>query len=154
MSSGVRYHRQREANERLVAWECTDCGWVAFPEAKRVCKRCGAAPADMTEVQLAEEGIVRTFVVQERLPAEFETPLPLAIVDVPQADGEGDPARVYGLLTETTLEDLEVGTRVEARFREVFSVGERPVHSFKFSVPRVPDDEASADARPDGGEDA
>jgi len=63
-------------------------------------------------------------------------PQPLAIVDLPQADGGGEPARVYGLLTETELEELEVGTEVEARFRELFDDGDRPVNSFKFSVPR------------------
>lgn len=134
--SGTRFHRTRRQDQRLVAFECRDCGWVSFPEEKRVCKRCAAAPAEFEEVRLAERGTVRTFVVQERLPEEFETPQPLAIVDVPQADGDGEPARVYGLLTETGLDDLSVGAEVEARFRELFTAGERPVHSFKFSVPR------------------
>lgn len=164
--SGAGYHRTRRQDQRLVAFECQDCGWVSFPEAKRVCKRCSAAPAAFEEVQLAEHGTVQTFVVQERLPDEFDTPQPLAIVDVPQvapSDGEGtkadgEPARVYGLLTETSLDELEVGATVEARFRRLFTVGERPVHSFKFSTPRtekVPDSpeggaEADADRNQEG----
>ncbi|PSQ00162.1 hypothetical protein BRC94_06025, partial [Halobacteriales archaeon QS_5_70_17] len=79
---------------------------------------------------------VESFVVQEYLPDDIETPQPVAMVDLPQADGEGDPARVYGLLTETDLEKIDVGTEVVARFRELFSEGERPINSFKFSVPR------------------
>lgn len=134
--SGTRYARDRRQHERLVAFECQDCGWVSYPEQRRTCKRCGTAPAEFEEVQLAERGEVLTYVIQERLPEEFETPQPLAIVDVPQADGEGEPARVYGLLTETTRDELAVGTEVEARFRELFTVGERPVHSFKFATPR------------------
>lgn len=134
--SGPRYHRTRRQDKRLVAFECQDCGWVSFPEAKQICKRCGNAPASFEEVKLAERGEIQTFVVQEYLPEEFEGPQPLAIVDLPQADGGGEPARVYGLLTESNLEELSVGTKVDARFRELFTDGERPINSFKFSVPR------------------
>lgn len=157
--SGTGYHRMRRQNEHLVGFECQDCGWVSYPEEKRVCKRCSAAPADFEAVRLAECGTVQTFVVQERLPDEFETPQPLAIVDVPQADadgnptGDGEPARVYGLLTETSLDELSVGTTVEARFRELFTVGERPIHSFKFAVPRSEKTDSIADANEGGAGD-
>ncbi len=144
--SGIRYTRDRRQNHRLVAFECRDCGWVSYPERRRTCKRCGTAPAEFEEVQLAERGEVQTYVVQARLPEEFETPQPVAVVDVPQADGEGEPARVYGLLTETDGEDLEVGREVEARFRELFTVGERPVYSFKFAPPRAERIESNKDA--------
>jgi uncharacterized OB-fold protein len=134
--SGPRYERTRRQDQRLVAFECQDCGWVSFPEAKNTCKRCGEAPAEFDEVQLAERGEIRTFVVQQYLPDDIEVPQPLAMVDLPQEDGSGEPARVYGLLTETSLDELEVGTEVEARFRELFDDGARPINSFKFSVPR------------------
>lgn len=152
--SGARYARDRRQHERLVAWECADCGWVSYPEEKRVCKRCGAAPADFAETALAERGTVRTYVVQERLPEAFDSPQPLAIVDLPQADGEGEPARVYGLLTETSQDELAVGREVEARFRELFTVGERPVHSFKFAVPRAEKADGTAGATDAGGDGA
>ncbi|APX97205.1 hypothetical protein BB347_11575 [Natronorubrum daqingense] len=119
-----------------MAFECQSCDYVSFPDEKRTCKRCGDAPATFEEVQLAERGEIQTFVVQEYLPDDIEVPQPLAIVDLPQADGSGESARVYGLLTETELEELSVGTEVVARFRELFDDGERPINSFKFSVPR------------------
>lgn len=134
--SGPRYHRTRRQDQRLVAFECQSCGWVSFPEEKRTCKRCADAPAEFEEVELAERGEVQTFVVQQYLPDDIETPQPVAIVDVPQADGDGEAARVYGLLTETDLEEIEVGREVEARFRELFDEGERPINAIKFSVPR------------------
>jgi uncharacterized OB-fold protein len=109
---------------------------VSFPDEKRTCKRCGDAPATFEEVQLAERGEIKTFVVQEYLPDDIEVPQPLAIVDLPQEDGSGESARVYGLLTETDLDELSVGTEVVARFCELFDDGERPINSFKFSVPR------------------
>ena len=134
--SGPRYHRTREQDQRLAAFECQSCGYVSFPDEKRTCKRCGDAPASFEEVRLAERGEIKTFVVQEYLPDDIEVPQPLAIVDLPQADGTGESARVYGLLTETELDELSVGTEVVARFRELFDDGERPINSFKFSVPR------------------
>jgi len=134
--SGPRYHRTRRQDQRLVAFECQDCGYVSFPDERQICKRCAGAPATFEAVQLAERGEIRTFVVQEYLPDDIEVPQPVAIVDLPQADGDGEAARVYGLLTETDLEEIDVGTEVEARFRELFDDGDRPINSFKFAVPR------------------
>ena len=133
--SGPRYDRSKRQDQRLIGFECQACGWVSFPEEKQTCKRCGDAPAEMEEVQLQERGEIQTFVVQQYLPDDIETPQPVAIVDLPQ-EGDGEPARAYGLLTETDLEEIDVGTEVVARFREMFSDGERPINSFKFSVPR------------------
>ncbi|MEF8907589.1 MAG: OB-fold domain-containing protein [Haloarculaceae archaeon] len=126
--------RDRAANERLEAHECSECGYVAIPERREVCKRCGAYP-DWNEVQLEERGTVQSYVVQQRLPDEFETPLPVAVIDIPQ-QGEGEPARVYGLFTETDPDDVEIGMEAEADFRTMFDVDGLPVNSFKFKRPR------------------
>lgn len=133
--SGPRYHRSRAQDQRLEAFECDDCGWISFPENRRICKRCGRTPASYSSVSLQHEGTLRTFVVQEFLPDEFDTPMPVGMVDLPQ-DGEGEPARVYGLFTETDLEELVVDMTVVARFRELFDDGDRPINAIKFSVPR------------------
>lgn len=127
------YWRNRNANERLAATECSTCGYVSFPERRQVCKRCGERGA-FSDVQLAERGVVQSYVVQNRLPDAFETPLPLAVLDVPQQNDEGEPARVYGLFTGTDPAEIEIG--MEAVFRELFDVDGLPVHSFKFTVPR------------------
>lgn len=134
--SGPRYERTKDQDQHLVGFECQDCGWVSFPDEKLTCKRCGDAPAEFEEVDLAERGEIQTFVVQEYLPDDIEVPQPVAIVDIPQKDGSGEAARAYGLLTETNLEEIEVGTEVVARFRQLFDDGARPINSFKFSVPR------------------
>ena len=142
------FWRDRDRNERLAATECSSCGYVSFPERRGVCKRCGER-GEFSETTLAERGIVQSYVIQNRLPDAFETPLPLAVLDVPQAganDGEGtasgagdenagEPARVYGLFTETDPEAMEIGMEAEAVFRETFDIEGLPVHSFKFTVP-------------------
>ena len=143
------FWRDRDRNERLAATECSSCGYVSFPERREVCKRCGERGA-FSETTLAERGIVQSYVIQNRLPDAFETPLPLAVLDVPQVDandGEGtergagdenagEPARVYGLFTETDPEAMEIGMEADAVFRETFDIEGLPVHSFKFTVPR------------------
>jgi uncharacterized OB-fold protein len=133
--SGPRYRRTREQDQRLVAFECQECGWVSYPEEKRTCKKCAAAPTTYERVQLQEQGEVLSFVEQVYLPDDFESPQLLGMIDIPQV-GDGEPARVYGLFTETEREEIEVGSQVDARFRELFDDGDRPINSFKFSVPR------------------
>jgi uncharacterized OB-fold protein len=143
------FWRDRDRNERLAATECSSCGYVSFPERREVCKRCGER-GEFSETTLAERGIVQSYVIQNRLPDAFETPLPLAVLDVPQVDANdregtergagdenaGEPARVYGLFTETDPEAMEIGMEAEAVFRETFDIEGLPVHSFKFTVPR------------------
>lgn len=131
-----RYERDRRQNQRLIAYECQACGWVSFPETRQACKRCATAPADFEEVALAERGVVRTYVVQKYLPDAFEDPQPLAIVDIPQADGAGESARVYGILTETDPDELAIGAEVDATFRELFTDADRPINAFKFKQPK------------------
>ena len=126
--------RDRGANERLLARECQSCGFVAFPEFRAVCKRCGERDR-WDDVRLQERGVVQSYVVQQRLPDDFETPLPLGIVDVPQ-EGDGEPARVYGLFTETSPDEMDVGMEAVADFRTVFELSGLPVHSFKFKRSR------------------
>jgi uncharacterized OB-fold protein len=128
------YWRDRAATERLLARECGECGYVAFPERRRICKRCRSEP-EWTDVRLRERGTVLSYVVQRQLPDSFETPLPLAVVDVPQT-GDGEPARVYGLFTETDPEDVAIGLEAVADFRRVYDADGVPVHSFKFTLPR------------------
>lgn len=133
--SGPRYRRTREQDQWLVAFECQECGWISYPDEKSTCKKCAAAPANYERVQLQEQGEVLSFVEQVYLPEDFESPQLLAMIDIPQV-GDGEPARVYGLLTDTDREEIEVGSQVDARFRELFTDGDRPINSFKFSVPR------------------
>jgi uncharacterized OB-fold protein len=128
--------RDRQQNTQLAAQECDACGYVSFPERRRICKRCGARD-EWTEVSLQQQGEVQSYVIQRTLPEEFETPLPFAIVDLPQADSDDrEAARVYGLFTETRPEDLDIGIEVEADLRRMFDIDELPVHSFKFTIPR------------------
>lgn len=132
--SGPRRWREKPQHERLVAQACGDCGYVSFPEQRTICKRCGAVP-DWDRVRLTERGTVQSYVIQNQLPEAFETPLPVAILDVPQ-EGNGEPARVFGLFTETAPEDLEIGLEAEADFRRLYEVDRLPVRSFKFTLPR------------------
>ncbi|UHQ96302.1 Zn-ribbon domain-containing OB-fold protein [Natrinema halophilum] len=126
--------RDRPQNERLLARECRTCGYVSFPEHRRICKRC-QDEVEWDEVRLQERGTVRSYVVQNRLPDEFETPLPLAVLDMPQ-ETDGEPARVYGLFTETEPDDIEIGMVADADLRQLFDINGLPVHSFKFKLPR------------------
>lgn len=127
--------RERDASQRFTATECQDCGYVCFPERRQVCKRCGDVDPGWEDISLQRRGEVRSYVVQNRLPDAFDTPLPLGVIDVPQ-EGAGEPARVYGLFTETDPEDVSVGMEVEADFRRIFEIENLPVHSFKFKLPR------------------
>lgn len=131
-----RYWRPRECNERLIGYECQQCGYVSFPEKREICKQCTTTPSEWNEIQLQEEGVVQSYVVQQRLSDAFEKPLPLGVIDMPQI-GNGDPARVFGLFTETEPDDLEIGKEVVADFREIFEVDSLPVHSYKFKLARV-----------------
>jgi len=71
-------------------------------------------------------GKIVSFVVQHRLPEGFETPLPLAVVDLE------DGARVYGHMTECKAEAMKVGMSVEAEYRIFYDDEGLSIYSYKF----------------------
>lgn len=125
MTSPAVWRIARE-NARLLGYKCQSCGFISFPERKRVCKGCRAAPAEFQEIELKPHGRVLSYVVQHRLPEGFETPLPLALVELE------DGVRVYGQLVDCTPDDVVIGTEVEAELRIMYQEGGARVYSYKF----------------------
>ena len=117
-------------NAQLISYKCKSCGWVSFPECKRTCKRCGAAPAEFEEIEMKPYGKIISFVVQHRLPEDFQTPLPVAVVEFQEG------ARVYGEIIECKPEDVHVGMAVEADLRVMYEENELNVYSYKFKPRR------------------
>lgn len=121
--------RISRANARLIGYKCQQCGFVEFPEARRTCKVC-RVPVEFAEVQMGWRGQVVSFVVQHRLPEGFETPLPLAVIDLENG------ARVYGQIIECKPEEWKVGLEVEAEFRVFYDDQGLSVYSYKFRPTR------------------
>ncbi len=118
-------------NAGLISYKCVNCGWVSFPEKKRTCKRCRAAPAEFQEIHMKPTGRVLSYVIQHRLPEGFQIPLPVAVIEF------DDGARVYGQLIECRSDEIEVGMRVEAELRVMYEEGGQRVYSHKFRPRRV-----------------
>ena len=118
--------RETGINLKFEGRQCEKCGFVSYPEYHKICTKCGTVDKWNT-VKLAKTGSVMTYIIQHYLPAAFEVPLPLAIVDLDSPGG-----RVYAMLTETTPEEMKVGLRVEADFREIYYDRGLGIHSIKF----------------------
>jgi uncharacterized OB-fold protein len=112
-------------NARLIGYQCKTCGFVEFPEPRKICKRCRKT-SEFSEIQMKPYGKVVSFVVQHRLPEGFETPLPLAVVDLEEG------ARVYGHMTECKTDAMSVGMKVEAEYRVFYDDEGLPIYSYKF----------------------
>ncbi|NVM04431.1 MAG: OB-fold domain-containing protein [Candidatus Helarchaeota archaeon] len=118
--------RETPINLKLEGKQCENCGYVSYPEYHKICVKCGTVD-QWKVVKLAKKGTVMTYIIQHYLPAMFETPLPLAIIDLDPPGG-----RVYGMLTETKAEEMKVGLRVEVNFREIYYDRGLGIHSIKF----------------------
>lgn len=116
-------------NARLIGYRCKRCGFVSFPEPRKTCKRC-RVPSELEAIQMSLYGKVVSFVIQHRLPEGFQTPLPLAVIDLE------DGARVYGHMTDCKPEELKVGLEVVADFRVAFEDEGLGVYSYKFKPVR------------------
>jgi len=116
--------RDLKQNYTMQGYKCKECGFISFPRKRRICLKCGKI-TESEEVELGRRGKVRTYVVQYYLPAEFETPLPMAVVDL---EGGG---RIYAMVTECKPEEMKVGMDVELDFREILTVDEDRIYSYK-----------------------
>ncbi|MHA1298164.1 MAG: Zn-ribbon domain-containing OB-fold protein [Candidatus Helarchaeota archaeon] len=118
--------RDTPINLKFEGKKCEVCNFISFPEYHRICTKCGAIDK-WKVVKLAKTGTVMTYVVQHYLPPSFETPLPLAIIDLDPPGG-----RIYGMLTETKPEEMKVGLRVEVDFRQIYDDRGLGINSIKF----------------------
>ena len=119
-------YRDLAINLKFEGMKCKKCGFISYPEYHRICMKCGAID-QWDKVKLSRTGTVHTYIVSYYLPAEFETPLPLAIVDLDPPGG-----RIYAISTETKPDEMKVGLRVELEFREMYHKDGLSVPSFKF----------------------
>ena len=119
-----KWWRDRPQNTRLIGMKCEKCGYVSFPEKRRACPKCHAIDS-FKKTPLSKTGIVASYIVQYYLPEEFETPQPLAMVEL---DGGG---RIYVLMTDTTPEEMKVGMKVKLEYREILKGMDASICSFK-----------------------
>lgn len=110
----------------LLGARCVACGTINTPPTIHpACVSCGADKFDI--VALARRGEVHTFVVNHTMPAPFEAPLPLAVIDL--VDG----ARV---MLQTTGDDsrLAIGSSVALCLRRYTTERGVPVYGYKARV--------------------
>jgi 3-hydroxy-3-methylglutaryl CoA synthase/uncharacterized OB-fold protein len=115
----------RGAHEMLqmLGARCVDCGTISTPPSIHPhCIACGGPKLEA--VQLAREGTVHTYVVNHTMPAPFEAPLPIAVIDL------DDGARVM-LQVADDGSNVEIGTRVRLVLRKYAHERGVPVYGFK-----------------------
>lgn len=111
---------------QLAGARCVDCGTIATPPTIHpTCPGCGGPKLE--RVPLARTGRVQTFVVNHTMPAPFEAPLPLVVVDL----ADGARLAVQGVGNGS---DLEIDAPVELVLRRYAVERGVPVYGYKARV--------------------
>jgi hydroxymethylglutaryl-CoA synthase len=107
----------------LLGARCVECGTVNTPPSIHpTCIHCGHDKFDI--VRLARRGTVQTFVINHTMPAPFEAPLPLVVVDL-------DDGACIQLQGATTGENLAIGGPVELILRRYTVERGVPIYGWK-----------------------
>ncbi len=117
------FARGAEEMLQLLGGRCEDCGTINTPPSIHPhCVACGGPKLE--PVQLARSGSVHTFVVNYTMPAPFEAPLPIAVIDL------DDGARVM-LQVDDGGSELAIGAPVELMLRKYAHERGVPVYGYK-----------------------
>lgn len=107
----------------LLGGRCVDCGTVSTPPSIHPhCTACGGPKLE--PVAVARSGEVHTYVVNHTMPAPFEAPLPIAVLDME------DGARLM-LQVADDGSNVAIGTRVRLVLRRYAHERGVPVYGFK-----------------------
>ena len=107
----------------LIGARCVECGTVNVPPSVHPsCPGCAGDKFDL--VTLARSGTVQTYVVNHTMPAPFEAPLPLVVVDL----DDGTRVQLQGADDGSAL---EIGGRVELVPRRYTIERGVPVYGWK-----------------------
>jgi uncharacterized OB-fold protein len=108
---------------QLLGGRCVDCGTISTPPSIHPhCIACGGPKLE--PVALAREGTVHTYVVNHTMPAPFEAPLPIAVIDL------DDGARVM-LQVADDGQNVEIGRRMRLVLRKYAHERGVPVYGYK-----------------------
>jgi hydroxymethylglutaryl-CoA synthase len=119
----------------LLGARCVDCGTINTPPSIHPhCISCGSSKFVLEPI--ARHGVVHTYVINHTMPAPFQAPLGLAVVDL------DDGARVM-LQVVGDGQDLAIGSEVDLVLRRYAHERGVPVYGYKA---RVRTDAPTADA--------
>ena len=91
---------------QLLGGRCVDCGTISTPPSIHPhCIACGGPKLE--PVARARQGTVHTYVVNHTMPAPFEAPLPIAVIDL------DDGARVMLQVADDGT-NVEIGRRMRS----------------------------------------
>lgn len=114
----------------LLGARCVDCGTINTPPSIHPhCISCGSSKFVLEPI--ARHGVVHTFVVNHTMPAPFQAPLGLAVVDLD--DGARVMLQVVGDGT-----DLAIGAEVDLVLRRYAHERGVPVYGYKARVRAAP----------------
>lgn len=114
----------------LLGARCRECGAISTPPSVHpACVACGGPKVE--PIGLSRRGTVHTYVVNHTMPAPFEAPLPLAVLDL------DDGARL--MVQATDPEGLEIGAEVDLVLRRYAVERGVPVYGFKARPRRRPE---------------
>lgn len=120
---GAQFVRGNPEMLGLLGARCAECGTVNTPPSIHpVCIACGGEKLE--PVALSRKGAVHTFVVNYTMPAPFEAPLPLVVVDL------DDGARVM-LQGVAPGDGIEIGAEVRLVLRRYTVERGVPVYGYK-----------------------
>jgi hydroxymethylglutaryl-CoA synthase len=107
----------------LLGAKCVDCGTINTPPSIHPhCIACGGPK--MEPVELAREGTVHTYVINHTMPAPFEAPLPIAVIDL------DDGARIM-LQVADDGSHVAIGARMRLVLRRYAHERGVPIYGFK-----------------------
>lgn len=130
MSQIPRFWREIPQRYNLTGIECTNCGYVGFPQ-RSICPECRHESVGKLDAkELAGTGTVETYTVVHDAPAGFELDAPYLMAIVQLEEGP----RVTAQIVDCEPDDVDVGTPVKAVFRRVNEEGEAGVvhYGYKF----------------------
>ena len=126
--------RGAEEMLQLLGGRCVDCGTISTPPSIHPhCVACGGPKLE--PVHLAREGTVHTYVVNYTMPAPFEAPLPIAVIDL------DDGARIM-LQVADNGDNVDIGRRMQLVLRKYAHERGVPVYGFKARPIKGPEPQA------------
>lgn len=96
-------------NPSLNGGKCRACGYVFFPPQRYGCESCGAPPAQLDAMQLADRGALHSYAtVHLHQGKDIEAPFTVGLIVL------DDGPAIRSMLTERTDAGLAIGARMKS----------------------------------------